>query len=98
VVGIEPTRVGKHPHGRCAERLRLEPDGGARPVEGDPVGSNTDDRNTPGTKAANLPGESLPGGAELIVAKLRGSGRSPPDEVGDTDTILEQLVLLRRLQ
>jgi hypothetical protein len=96
MVGIEAARIGQHPHSGCSERLRLEPNGRARPIERDAIGTNANYGDTPGTQTANLPGESQSARAQLIVRELRGCSCRARYEVGDADSSLEQELLFPR--
>jgi hypothetical protein len=68
------------------------------PSERDAVGAYSDHGDTSRTKAADLPGESLAAGAELIVWELRGSRGGARYEVGDADFLVEQQFLFPRLK
>jgi hypothetical protein len=89
MVGIEAAGVGQYPHGRRLQRLGLEPGRRARPIERDAVGAYAYNGDTSGTKTAELPGESSPAGAELIICEFRGSGGRPGYQVRDADALLE---------
>jgi hypothetical protein len=69
-----------------------------RPSERDAVGAYSDHGHTSRTKTADLPGESFPAGAELLVCELRGGGGSAAYEVRDTDSLLQQQRLFPRLE
>jgi hypothetical protein len=98
MVRIEPAGIRQHPHCRPPERVGLESDGCARPIERGAIGANPDYGNTPGAKPVDLPLEPPPTAAKLRVRELRSRRGGTGYQVGDADSLLEQKLLLRGVE
>ena len=80
------------------DEIRLGADGGAGTGEGGAVGGDAGDGEDAGAAAGDQGGQALASGAEFGGAELGGLGGGPGHQVGDTQAVAGQQVLLGRVQ
>jgi len=97
-MGVEPARVGQHPHDRAGQILRLTPEAGSRAIERDAKSSNPHDRDRTRAKSSHPPFEPAPASAEFIKRELRGRGRRSRYQIRDAATAVEQRLRLPWVQ